>query len=99
VRRKPTDELISDILKLIYLVTKLNVKGQQEMTAKGGIPLILELCSEDHLMKKVAMAIMCSLVHAGPQVRAKLWQHGGVTIYLRFLNDQVQQKQALQGET
>jgi hypothetical protein len=38
-------------------------------------------------MKKVAMAILCSLVLSGEKSRKKLSEYGGITIFVDFLNE------------
>ncbi|KAH9922944.1 uncharacterized protein B0H18DRAFT_1085777 [Fomitopsis serialis] len=89
-------EMSNHIFQTCYNLCRLN-KGRQEEAAQAGIiPGLKRVFESGSPLKQFALPILCDLASAGKTCRTLLWQHDGLGLYLRLLEDPYFQVSALE---
>ncbi|KZT69616.1 Pkinase-domain-containing protein [Daedalea quercina L-15889] len=89
-------EMSNHIFQTCYNLCRLN-KGRQEEAAQAGIiPSLKRVFESGSPLKQFALPILCDLASAGKTCRTLLWQHDGLGLYLRLLDDPYFQVSALE---
>ncbi|KAH9831359.1 kinase-like protein [Rhodofomes roseus] len=89
-------EMSNHIFQTCYNLCRLN-KGRQEEAAQAGIiPSLRRVFESGSPLKQFALPILCDLASAGKTCRTLLWQHDGLGLYLRLLDDPYFQVSALE---
>lgn len=84
------------IFQTCYNLCRLN-KGRQEEAAQAGIiPSLKRVFESGSPLKQFALPILCDLASAGKTCRSLLWQHDGLGLFLRLLDDPYFQVSALE---
>ena len=82
------EEATSDLVKILFFMSKLNLKRQEQIAQLGGIGILINICKIfNKSMKKIAFPILLSFCNTSPETRKKLWEYGGPKIYLDHLDD------------
>ena len=73
-------------------------KGRQEEAAQAGIPLLVlvRVIGSSSPLRQFALPILCDLAGAGKSCRMLLWQHDGLSMYVKLLTDPYFQVSALE---
>ena len=76
--------------------TALGAARQEEAAQAGIIPSLKRITESGSPLKQFALPILCDLASATKSCRTLLWQHNGLSLYLRLLHDPYFQVSALE---
>ncbi|KAI0682393.1 kinase-like protein [Cytidiella melzeri] len=91
-----TAEMSNHVFHTCYNLCKLNKSRQEEAAQAGIIPSLKRVIESSSPLKQFALPILCDLASAGKSCRILLWQHDGLSLYLRLLDDPYFQVSALE---
>ncbi|KAF8627476.1 hypothetical protein AX17_006288 [Amanita inopinata Kibby_2008] len=89
-------EMSNHIFQICYNLCRLNKTRQEEAAQAGIIPCLKRVISSSSPLKQFALPILCDLAGAGKSCRTLLWQHDGLGMYLKLLEDPYFQVSALE---
>ena len=89
-------EMSNHIFQTCYNLCRLNKSRQEEAAQAGIIPSLKRVIESSSPLKQFALPILCDLASAGKSCRILLWQHDGLAMYLRLLDDPYFQVSALE---
>lgn len=84
------------IFQTCYNLCRLNKSRQEEAAQAGIIPCLKKVIETESPLKQFALPILCDLASAGKSCRTLLWQHDGLSLYLKLLDDPYFQVSALE---
>lgn len=80
-------EMSNHIFQTCYNLCRFNKTRQEEAVQAGIIPSLKRVIESSSPLKQFALPILCDLASAGKSCRTALWQHDGMAMYLRLLED------------
>ncbi|KAH7913954.1 hypothetical protein BJ138DRAFT_1144840 [Hygrophoropsis aurantiaca] len=89
-------EVSNHIFQTCYNLCRLNKLRQEEAAQAGIIPCLKRVIETSSPLKQFALPILCDLASAGKSCRTLLWQHSGLVLYLKLLEDPYFQVSALE---
>ncbi|TCD65509.1 hypothetical protein EIP91_002557 [Steccherinum ochraceum] len=89
-------EMANHVFQTVYNLCRLNKSRQEEAAQAGIIPALKRVIESSSPLKQFALPILCDLASAGKSCRILLWQHDGLRMYLRLLDDPYFQVSALE---
>ncbi|KAF8631040.1 hypothetical protein AX15_002648 [Amanita polypyramis BW_CC] len=89
-------EVSNHIFQTCYNLCRLNKSRQEEAAQAGIIPCLKRVINTSSPLKQFALPILCDLAGAGKSCRTLLWQHDGLGMYLKLLDDPYFQVSALE---
>lgn len=89
-------EISNHIFQTCYNLCRLNKSRQEEAAQAGIIPCLKRVIETSSPLKQFALPILCDLASAGKSCRNLLWQHNGLGMYLKLLEDPYFQVSALE---
>ncbi|KAJ7211039.1 hypothetical protein B0H12DRAFT_389215 [Mycena haematopus] len=89
-------EMANHIFQTCYNLCRLNKSRQEEAAQAGIIPCLKRVIETRSPLKQFALPILCDLTSAGKSCRTLLWQHDGLAMYLKLLEDPYFQVSALE---
>ncbi|KAF5382491.1 hypothetical protein D9615_003043 [Tricholomella constricta] len=89
-------EMSNHIFQTCYNLCRLNKTRQEEAAQAGILPCLKRVIETSSPLKQFALPILCDLASAGKSCRTFLWQHDGLTMYLKLLEDPYFQVSALE---
>ncbi|KAG8214693.1 hypothetical protein J3R82DRAFT_9774 [Butyriboletus roseoflavus] len=89
-------EVSNHIFQTCYNLCRLNKLRQEEAAQAGIIPCLKRVIETSSPLKQFALPILCDLASAGKSCRNLLWQHNGLSLYLKLLEDPYFQVSALE---
>ncbi|KII90830.1 hypothetical protein PLICRDRAFT_107006 [Plicaturopsis crispa FD-325 SS-3] len=89
-------EMSNHIFQTCYNLCRLNKSRQEEAAQAGIIPSLKRVIETKSPLKQFALPILCDLASAGKSCRTLLWQHDGLDLYLRLLEDPYFQVSAME---
>ncbi|KAL4249212.1 non-specific serine/threonine protein kinase [Abortiporus biennis] len=89
-------EMCNHVFQTIYNLCRLNKSRQEEAAQAGIIPSLKRVIESSSPLKQFALPILCDLASAGKSCRILLWQHDGLAMYLKLLDDPYFQVSALE---
>jgi len=89
-------EMSNHIFQTCYNLCRLNKTRQEEAAQAGIIPCLKRVINTSSPLKQFALPILCDLAGAGKSCRTLLWQHDGLGMYLKLLDDPYFQVSALE---
>ncbi|KAJ7644441.1 hypothetical protein FB45DRAFT_897923 [Roridomyces roridus] len=89
-------EMSNHIFQTCYNLCRLNKTRQEEAAQAGIIPCLKRVIETRSPLKQFALPILCDLTSAGKSCRTLLWQHDGLSMYLKLLEDPYFQVSALE---
>ncbi|KAH8077271.1 kinase-like protein [Cristinia sonorae] len=89
-------EMANHVFQTCYNLCRLNKSRQEEAAQAGIIPALKRVSESNSPLKQFALPILCDLASAGKSCRILLWQHDGLGMYLRLLEDPYFQVSALE---
>ncbi|KAI0770584.1 kinase-like protein [Fomes fomentarius] len=89
-------EMSNHIFQTCYNLCRLNKSRQEEAAQAGIITSLKRIIESSSPLKQFALPILCDLASAGKSCRILLWQHDGLSMYLRLLEDPYFQVSALE---
>lgn len=91
-----SQEISNHIFQTCYNLCRLNKSRQEEAAQAGIIPCLKRVIETSSPLKQFALPILCDLASAGKSCRNLLWQHNGLSLYLKLLEDPYFQVSALE---
>jgi hypothetical protein len=89
-------EVSNHIFQTCYNLCRLNKLRQEEAAQAGIIPCLKRVIETSSPLKQFALPILCDMASAGKSCRNLLWQHDGLAMYLKLLEDPYFQVSALE---
>ncbi|KAK7023029.1 cytokinesis protein sepH [Favolaschia claudopus] len=89
-------EMANHIFQTCYNLCRLNKSRQEEAAQAGIIPCLKRVIETRSPLKQFALPILCDLASAGKSCRTLLWQHDGLAMYVKLLEDPYFQVSALE---
>ncbi|KDR82414.1 hypothetical protein GALMADRAFT_220413 [Galerina marginata CBS 339.88] len=89
-------EISNHVFQTCYNLCRLNKSRQEEAAQAGIIPCLKRVIETSSPLKQFALPILCDLASAGKSCRTLLWQHEGLTMYVKLLDDPYFQVTALE---
>lgn len=89
-------EMSNHIFQTCYNLCRLNKSRQEEAAQAGIIPCLKRVIEASSPLKQFALPILCDLASAGKSCRNLLWQHNGLGVYVKLLEDPYFQVSALE---
>ncbi|KAI6042650.1 hypothetical protein EDC04DRAFT_2657661 [Pisolithus marmoratus] len=89
-------EMSNHIFQTCYNLCRLNKSRQEEAAQAGIIPCLKRVIETSSPLKQFVLPILCDLASAGKSCRNLLWQHNGLGMYLKLLEDPYFQVSALE---
>ncbi|KAF8073920.1 hypothetical protein FPV67DRAFT_1479798 [Lyophyllum atratum] len=89
-------EMSNHIFQTCYNLCRLNKTRQEEAAQAGILPCLKRVIETSSPLKQFALPILCDLASAGKSCRTFLWQHEGLKMYLKLLEDPYFQVSALE---
>ncbi|KAL5482758.1 CDC15_2 [Sanghuangporus weigelae] len=89
-------EIQNHIFQTCYNLCRLNKARQEEAAQAGIIPCLKNIANSRSPLKQFALPILCDLASATKSCRTLLWQHDGLSLYLKLLDDPYFQVSALE---
>lgn len=89
-------EMSNHIFQTCYNLCRLNKTRQEEAAQAGILPCLKRVIETRSPLKQFALPILCDLAGAGKSCRNLLWQHDGLRMYLKLLDDPYFQVSALE---
>ncbi|EKM79117.1 hypothetical protein AGABI1DRAFT_120578 [Agaricus bisporus var. burnettii JB137-S8] len=80
-------EMSNHIFQTCYNLCRLNKTRQEEAAQAGILPCLKRVIETRSPLKQFALPILCDLAAAGKSCRNLLWQHDGLRMYLKLLDD------------
>ncbi|TFK73191.1 Pkinase-domain-containing protein, partial [Pluteus cervinus] len=80
-------EMANHIFQTCYNLCRLNKSRQEEAAQAGILPCLKRVIETNSPLKQFALPILCDLAGAGKSCRSILWQHDGLRMYLKLLED------------
>ncbi|EAU85791.2 STE/STE11/cdc15 protein kinase [Coprinopsis cinerea okayama7 len=80
-------EMANHIFQTCYNLCRLSKSRQEEAAQAGIIPCLKRVIETSSPLKQFALPILCDLASAGKSCRTLLWQHDGIGMYIRLLDD------------
>ncbi|KAH8114562.1 hypothetical protein DFH11DRAFT_1689039 [Phellopilus nigrolimitatus] len=80
-------EISNHIFQTCYNLCRLNKARQEEAAQAGIIPSLKRVTESGSPLKQFALPILCDLASATKSCRTLLWQHDGLSLYLKLLAD------------
>lgn len=84
------------IFQTCYNLCRINKTRQEEAAQAGILPCLKRIIEISSPLKQFALPILCDLASAGKSCRTLLWQHDGLGMYLKLLEDPYFQVSALE---
>jgi hypothetical protein len=92
----PGQEISNHVFQTCYNLCRLNKSRQEEAAQAGIIPCLKRVIETSSPLKQFALPILCDLASAGKSCRSLLWQHDGLTMYIKLMDDPYFQVSALE---
>lgn len=89
-------EISNHIFQTLYNLCRLNKSRQEEAAQAGIISSLKRVIESKSPLKQFALPILCDLASAGKGCRKMLWQHDGLSVYMRLLSDPYFQVSAME---
>ncbi|PFH54052.1 hypothetical protein AMATHDRAFT_53856 [Amanita thiersii Skay4041] len=89
-------EMSNHIFQTCYNLCRLNKTRQEEAAQAGIVPCLKRVISTSSPLRQFALPILCDLAGAGKSCRTLLWQHDGLGMYMKLLDDPYFQVSALE---
>ncbi|KAF9265314.1 hypothetical protein L218DRAFT_957501 [Marasmius fiardii PR-910] len=89
-------EMSNHIFQTCFNLCRLNKSRQEEAAQAGIIPCLRRVIETKSPLKQFALPILCDLASAGKSCRTLLWQHDGLGMYLKLLDDPYFQVSAME---
>lgn len=89
-------EMSNHIFQTCYNLCRINKTRQEEAAQAGILPCLKRIIEISSPLKQFALPILCDLASAGKSCRTLLWQHDGLGMYLKLLEDPYFQVSALE---
>jgi len=89
-------EMCNHVFQTCYNLCRLNKSRQEEAAQAGILPSLKRVIESSSPLRQFALPILCDLASAGKSCRILLWQHDGLSLYLRLLDDPYFQVSALE---
>ncbi|PPQ99462.1 hypothetical protein CVT26_014278 [Gymnopilus dilepis] len=89
-------EIANHVFQTCYNLCRLNKSRQEEAAQAGIIPCLQRVIETASPLKQFALPILCDLASAGKSCRTLLWQHDGLNMYVKLLDDPYFQVSALE---
>ncbi|KAF8505364.1 hypothetical protein BU17DRAFT_101047 [Hysterangium stoloniferum] len=89
-------EVSNHVFQTCYNLCRLNKSRQEEAAQAGIISSLKRVIETRSPLKQFALPILCDLASAGKSCRTLLWQHDGLSMYLKLLHDPYFQVSALE---
>ncbi|KAF4617839.1 hypothetical protein D9613_005703 [Agrocybe pediades] len=89
-------EISNHVFQTCYNLCRLNKTRQEEAAQAGIIPCLKRVIETSSPLKQFALPILCDLASAGKSCRTLLWQHDGLGMYVKLLDDPYFQTSALE---
>ncbi|KAJ8081011.1 Protein kinase of the Mitotic Exit Network [Marasmius tenuissimus] len=89
-------EMSNHIFQTCFNLCRLNKSRQEEAAQAGIIPCLQRVIETKSPLKQFALPILCDLASAGKSCRTLLWQHDGLSMYLKLLDDPYFQVSAIE---
>ncbi|KAF9468656.1 hypothetical protein BDZ94DRAFT_686290 [Collybia nuda] len=89
-------EMSNHIFQTCYNLCRINKSRQEEAAQAGILPCLKRVIEISSPLKQFALPILCDLASAGKSCRTLLWQHDGLGMYLKLLEDPYFQVSALE---
>ncbi|KAF8158498.1 hypothetical protein B0H34DRAFT_709124 [Crassisporium funariophilum] len=89
-------EISNHVFQTCYNLCRLNKSRQEEAAQAGIIPCLKRVIETSSPLKQFALPILCDLASAGKSCRTYLWQHDGLSMYVKLLSDPYFQVSALE---
>ncbi|TFK24391.1 Pkinase-domain-containing protein [Coprinopsis marcescibilis] len=80
-------EMANHIFQTCYNLCRLNKSRQEEAAQAGILPCLKRVIETSSPLKQFALPILCDLASAGKSCRTLLWQHDGISLYVKLLDD------------
>ncbi|KAM6494311.1 hypothetical protein JOM56_010672, partial [Amanita muscaria] len=80
-------EMANHVFQTCYNLCRLNKTRQEEAAQAGLLPCLKRVINTSSPLKQFALPILCDLAAAGKSCRTLLWQHDGLGMYLKLLDD------------
>lgn len=87
ISEESSKEVKKEALATLYNLCKVSKARQEEAAMSGAVPYLKQVGSLNDQMKQLAVPLLCGMVHASKQTRAKLLKHNVLELYLRLLED------------
>ncbi|KAE9393160.1 hypothetical protein BT96DRAFT_979042 [Gymnopus androsaceus JB14] len=89
-------EVSNHIFQTCFNLCRLSKSRQEEAAQAGIIPCLQRVAETQSPLKQFALPILCDMASAGKSCRMLLWQHNGLNMYLKLLEDPYFQASALE---
>ncbi|KAL0576321.1 Protein kinase of the Mitotic Exit Network [Marasmius crinis-equi] len=89
-------EMSNHIFQTCFNLCRLNKSRQEEAAQAGIIPCLQKVIETKSPLKQFALPILCDLASAGKSCRTLLWQHEGLSMFLKLLDDPYFQVSAME---
>ncbi|KAF8513773.1 hypothetical protein JB92DRAFT_3083136 [Gautieria morchelliformis] len=89
-------EVSNHAFQTCFNLCRLNKSRQEEAAQAGIISSLKRIGETSSPLKQLALSILCDLASAGKSCRSLLWQHDGLSMYLKLLLDPYFQVSALE---
>ncbi|KAF8583337.1 kinase-like protein [Ramaria rubella] len=89
-------EVSNHVFQTCFNLCRLNKSRQEEAAQAGIISSLKRIIETSSPLKQFALPILCDLASAGKSCRTLLWQHDGLSMYLKLLLDPYFQVSALE---
>ncbi|CAA7265498.1 unnamed protein product [Cyclocybe aegerita] len=89
-------EISNHVFQTCYNLCRVNKSRQEEAAQAGIIPCLKRVIETSSPLKQFALPILCDLASAGKSCRTLLWQHDGLSVYTKLLEDPYFQVSALE---
>ncbi|KAG7088758.1 hypothetical protein E1B28_012724 [Marasmius oreades] len=89
-------EMSNHIFHTCFNLCRLNKSRQEEAAQAGIVPCLQKVIETKSPLKQFALPILCDLASAGKSCRTLLWQHDGLNMYLKLLDDPYFQVSAME---
>jgi len=87
IREESSKGVKKEALATLYNLCKVSKARQEEAAMSGAVPYLKRAGSSNDQMKQLAVPLLCGMVHASKQTRAKLLKHNVLELYLHLLAD------------
>ncbi|RID63789.1 hypothetical protein BRARA_E02763 [Brassica rapa] len=77
-----------EVLSALFNLCKINKRRQEQAAENGIIPHLMIFIMSDSPQKKYALPLLCDMAHASRNSGEQLRAHGGLDMYLNFLDDE-----------
>ena len=77
-----------EVLSALFNLCKINKRRQEQAAENGIIPHLIIFIMSDSPQKKYALPLLCGMAHASRNSGEQLRSHGGLDMYLNFIDDE-----------